>query len=215
MDKNEIGSILAERMGKLMIARKESQQDVADAIGVKRETVRNWENGTRQIKAPDLVKLARHFEVSSDYLLGLSDVKSMDPTAQTACEYTGLTETSIELLHAVSIEHKFDESMPAIDYCFESPSFFELTNSIGRIGTGLLNLDALCNLVEKNHDTKHESLLIDTYGAIKTEKTIALESLDATLEELFEYKKDCARALEIIRKLGRQKAEATDEKEHP
>lgn len=50
----------------------ETQQGLADAIGVSRELVKAWERGSRKIQIDDLVKLAKHFDVSTDYLLGLS-----------------------------------------------------------------------------------------------------------------------------------------------
>lgn len=43
--------------------------------------------------------LADFFGVSSDYLIGISEISSPNPTAQAACEYTGLTEANIEELH--------------------------------------------------------------------------------------------------------------------
>ena len=76
----------------------ESQEDVAKGIGESRETVRNWEVGTRKIKAESIVKLAKHFGVSSDYLLGLSEVKSAAKNIQTAIKVTGLSEKAVERL---------------------------------------------------------------------------------------------------------------------
>lgn len=98
MDRNKTNEILAERLGKLRARAGESQQELADKIGVKRETVKFWESGDRQIKGGDIVKLAEHFNVSADYLLGLSDVPTNDKDFAFVCNYTGLSERAVSLL---------------------------------------------------------------------------------------------------------------------
>lgn len=68
-----ISSAVGERVRSIRKIRGESQQDIADALGVKRETVKFWESGDRHIKENDIIKLAKHFCISADDLLGLSD----------------------------------------------------------------------------------------------------------------------------------------------
>ena len=98
MERNKTADTLAERIGRLRTEAGESQQDLADEIGVKRETVKFWESGDRQIKGSDIVKLAKHFDVSADYLLGLVDVPTNDKDLQFVCSYTGLSERTVGLL---------------------------------------------------------------------------------------------------------------------
>lgn len=43
------------------------------ALGVGAATVCRWENGKADIKSHELVKVAKFFKVSSDYLVGLED----------------------------------------------------------------------------------------------------------------------------------------------
>ena len=88
---------MGNRIAKLRGAR--SQQEVADAIGVRRETVKQWENAERQIKAGDLLKLADYFGVSTDYLVGLTECPAVDDKAKAACEYTGLPPFCVQQLH--------------------------------------------------------------------------------------------------------------------
>lgn len=67
------------RIERLRLRINKTQMDVAEAIGVKRVTVTQWESGTRKVKPEMIVALAQYFNVTSDYLLGLSDVKNTDP----------------------------------------------------------------------------------------------------------------------------------------
>lgn len=92
----ETNTVLAQKIMLLRGKAGESQQSLADSIGVKRETIKFWESGGRQIKGGDIVKLAEHFNVSADYLLGLSDVATTDTELHAVCKYTGLSETSIK-----------------------------------------------------------------------------------------------------------------------
>ena len=95
-------SKLQEKIGPRIVhlrGEKETQQQLADAIGVKREIVAFWETRKRCPNTEQIKKIADHFHVSADYILGLSDIESPDKTVQAICEYTGLSEKAVELLH--------------------------------------------------------------------------------------------------------------------
>lgn len=63
--RNEIGV----RIGRLRESKGITQAELAAAVGVKRETVAQWETGARDIKTDSTVKLADYFGVTCDYLL--------------------------------------------------------------------------------------------------------------------------------------------------
>lgn len=71
-------SITSERLQELRKARGYSQQDVAKLIGVGRTTYLKYESGDNR-PTRKLNELARLFNVSADYLLGLTDTPA-DPT---------------------------------------------------------------------------------------------------------------------------------------
>lgn len=87
---------LGDRIKELREERGESQADLAAALNLsQRATIEQWEKGTRFIKAAQLAEIARHFNVSADYLLSLSDVQTQDTELRAVCEYTGLSENTI------------------------------------------------------------------------------------------------------------------------
>lgn len=49
------------------------QSQIAELLNVKQNTYSQYENGQRQIPITALVKLAKFYNVSVDYLLGLTD----------------------------------------------------------------------------------------------------------------------------------------------
>ena len=51
----------------------ETQQGLADYLGVSLSTIRNWEKDRNEPDYGYLVEICKHYHVSSDYLLGLSD----------------------------------------------------------------------------------------------------------------------------------------------
>lgn len=65
--------IFSERLCKLRKERGLSQSTVARAIGVSMGIICYWETNKSEPTATNVVKLARYFGVTSDYLLGLSD----------------------------------------------------------------------------------------------------------------------------------------------
>ena len=52
-----------------------SQRQLAEIIGMNRETYQRYEVGTREIPVWLLIRLAEYYGVSVDYILGLSDRK--------------------------------------------------------------------------------------------------------------------------------------------
>ena len=76
-----------------------THEQMAKAFGVSRPTISGWFNGTSTPSIHVLIKIAQHFNVSTDYLLGLSDTASPSPTLRSAVEYTGLSEAAVEHLH--------------------------------------------------------------------------------------------------------------------
>lgn len=76
----------------------ESQAQLAEAVGVSREIIQHWERGSRHIKAAHLIALSKHFNVTTDYLLGLSPTETNDRDIAAIGDYTGLTAKCIDTL---------------------------------------------------------------------------------------------------------------------
>ena len=51
------------------------QQDIANYLHIKQNTYSQYENGQRQIPIDMLISLARFYKTSTDYILGLTDIK--------------------------------------------------------------------------------------------------------------------------------------------
>ena len=59
-----------------------SQSALADYLNIKQNTYSQYETGKRQIPIECLIKLARYYRVSTDYLLELTDVATPYPPSK-------------------------------------------------------------------------------------------------------------------------------------
>ncbi|MDE7083296.1 MAG: helix-turn-helix domain-containing protein [Clostridia bacterium] len=66
-------SVFATRLRELRTDKKLSMKDLAKQINATDTAVSNWENNINEPKISYLISLARFFNVSADYLLGLED----------------------------------------------------------------------------------------------------------------------------------------------
>lgn len=61
------------RLKELRTAQGLSQKDLGKAIGATYSAISYWETGVNEPKISHVIALAKFFDVSADYLLGLSD----------------------------------------------------------------------------------------------------------------------------------------------
>lgn len=63
----------SKRLKELRKQRRLTQQEVGDLIGVTHKTISTIESGLSSTTIDNLIILAKFFDVSTDYLLGLKD----------------------------------------------------------------------------------------------------------------------------------------------
>lgn len=63
----------AERLKELRTEKNINQVELSVEIGVSKGIISLWENGLREPGMYSLIQLAKFFEVSIDYLVGISD----------------------------------------------------------------------------------------------------------------------------------------------
>ena len=65
--------MFGKRLKELRIEKGMTQQQLAEVLGVDRTAVMKWELGERETNFGMLTKIAKYFQVTTDYLLGVSD----------------------------------------------------------------------------------------------------------------------------------------------
>lgn len=103
-DKKEF-SITTLRFRKLIDNEKYAQvprTKIAKANDCDTSTITKYYNGQRQLSVESVIKFSKYFNVSSDYLLGLTDVESTDTEIKSICTVTGLNECSVNILNELN-----------------------------------------------------------------------------------------------------------------
>lgn len=84
---------MGDKLRSLRMEKKLTQKQVADRIGLAISAVSSYESNNRYPSYEVLIKLARIFHVSTDYLLGMTDKRNID--------VTGLDDEEIELISQI------------------------------------------------------------------------------------------------------------------
>lgn len=110
-----------ERLRKLMETQHKTQQDVADYLGKSRQAVGSYANGSSSPDWETIAQLARYFNVSSDWLLGITEIKDKQ-IASISVGVLGLTDEAVSAL----IQSRNDVMATAvINHLLENGSLLE------------------------------------------------------------------------------------------
>lgn len=77
-----------------------TREEIAKAIGCDTSLVTKHYNGDRTITIDYAVKYAKYFGVSVDYLVGNTDIPTVETDVRAICEYTGLSKQAVVCLHS-------------------------------------------------------------------------------------------------------------------
>lgn len=105
---------------------KQTMAQVRAETGVSASMISDLENDRdRRVDYREIGKLAAHYGVSVDWLLGLTETRSPDPRVQAACRYTGLSENTVGLLR---LDPDVSRVLNALSQSKRSPAFSQLAN---------------------------------------------------------------------------------------
>lgn len=97
MDSTGARDTFSRRLAELMRQRGTKQKDLADALNVRAQTVSQYTTGRTTPDYDTLCQIARYYDVSLDWLLGMSEYKSHKVAGRTL-ENLGLSEKSAETM---------------------------------------------------------------------------------------------------------------------
>lgn len=85
--------MLGEQIKNLRLSNNLSQVELAEKLGVTKQSVSNWENENIMPSIDMLIRIADFFSVSTDYLLGITEDHFL--------KVKGLTESQIAHIQAI------------------------------------------------------------------------------------------------------------------
>jgi len=100
--------MLGKRLAELRKARKLTQADLSKMLGIHRGTYANYEAGNREPDNETLQKLADFFEVSTDWLLGRTNVYQITPSKENSLLYD-IRPQDKRIIHEKSVSRAFLE----------------------------------------------------------------------------------------------------------
>ena len=146
-----------------------TREQIADKVQCDTSSITKYYNGDRYPKTDVIIKLAKLFNVSTDYLLGVTDVATNDKDLQFICDYIGLSAENVTNLNFVKRyfneqdnEHK--KNMYDLLNNLVTHSYYQLTN-----GQSLHNLYIFTCLLKKEiketdyNALEHANIFLNSY----------------------------------------------------
>lgn len=94
-----VSKTLADRLSQLVyelrIEEEKSQNQIAKELEISTGALSQYLNDKQSPSLEMLTSLAKYFKVSTDYLLGITDIRSPSANVRAASEYTGLSENVV------------------------------------------------------------------------------------------------------------------------
>ena len=94
----ELDKEIGVRIQKAMCYKDFTDDELAKIINVNRVNITRYRNGQRQCPTSILVKIANACDVTTDFLLGITEYPYRDETLQSVPEKTGLSAEAIQVL---------------------------------------------------------------------------------------------------------------------
>jgi transcriptional regulator with XRE-family HTH domain len=88
-----------ERLKELRLETGFSQKEFADEFGIENSKYNKWENGKNKPDFDTVCMLAKHFDVPTDYLMGIADIRNSKN--QFLITELGLSEEAIDVLKSL------------------------------------------------------------------------------------------------------------------
>ena len=91
-----------------------TQKELASFLGINQNTYSYWKNGKVKIDSDSLAKLSDYFDVSIDYILGISNPKKEDDVKTPSSE--NKVAPSLQKLYEVASELSEEQIQDVLDY---------------------------------------------------------------------------------------------------
>ncbi len=110
-----------------------NQKTIAGEIGITESSLSDYRVDGKTPNIDSLYKICKHFNLSADYMLGLSSTKSPSPNIKSTIETTGLSEHSVKVLsnckmiaNDVKGKYSFSKNSDESDRAIMLPKFIDL-----------------------------------------------------------------------------------------
>lgn len=99
---DETLQVTAERLRALREEKGIKRQQLADDLGITRASLEYYEKGKRKPNIEMIAKIANRFNISVDYLLGITDIRTTEKGLRYVCNYTGLSPITVRQIQLIT-----------------------------------------------------------------------------------------------------------------
>ena len=184
---NKLSIIIGERINTLLAKRNVKQKELAKMIGVPDNTISYFCSGKRIPNTQQIKCIADYFDVSADYLLGISSSPTKNKDIKEICDFTGLSEKAVQKLN------KFNEAT-------QGGFFHSVTHNLNLLNE-FIESEVLFNMLAYIDD-------YNFYAGLQNEISKKLLECDENevhtkLEEFWKYQKEMDICLFRIQEYGK------------
>lgn len=169
--------------------------ELANFLGCSVQAVNQYKQGISVPHLEKLIKIADFYNVSVDYLLGITDAPSRDNDIQSVCKFTGLSQNAAIFLNTIST------SPSCAEFSQEQTKQSHVPVGVQRYGYTIETTSVLSDLIESKHF--HElfnsiELYLISAGVLPEDAYKSVEQ-DLTVDEYTRFHEWAkGRGLEII-----------------
>ena len=187
---------IGQRIYDALDAKGMQRKELAEKTGILANTISYFCSGTRIPNVDQLISIAKALDVSTDYLLGLTESMQLSVDARGVSDYTGLSDRAIAILHdeniSIDVRRIINILAQSTYYIHFASSLFQYLNSetaniYDMNGNELLNYslalkdyegdaEKTISILEEIEKHKIESFVISTeYKEGSTERSVPLD----------------------------------------
>lgn len=181
----EFGSRLREIVEKRKKETGQNLRAVAKDLDVSLGVLSDWQNGNKTPRGDSIAKLAKYFDVSADYLLGLTDAQTVDTDLRAVADYTGLTENAILALKDPEMFECYDRGQKKIlsDMISNETCLHHVVNSV------YFYLKATEEQVHRAEELSRENEGLDLRDADSSDMELCLFRASRAIEDYMKHLK--------------------------
>jgi len=105
----QVQKVFTERLNNIMQCKGITITRLSETTGLSKNTIGFFVRGERTPNGDSIKWIANDLGVSSDYLLGLTDVPTTDTDLRSVCDYIGLSEKTVKNLRSIRGQVVYDQ----------------------------------------------------------------------------------------------------------
>lgn len=115
MDVN-INEYIGKRIKELREEKGLKQDYLAEKARINRPNISKYETGAIAVPLDVLKKISKILDTSTDYLLGLTECKTLKTNYRAFCDTTGIDDTAVEILEEINFVYEGQYLIPTINF---------------------------------------------------------------------------------------------------